>query len=503
MCSCKKKTNVFLNNTDDDEKDATAVVVARKKALVLQQDEEEHTAACPHKEKKDGEDKEDEPPLVCLSAPPYTEEQLGIMARLNGSADKTPLYRFQAALSNEHKWRNSVTRWNSETRSLDTVPVEVVSVCFLSVPQGVTQANMAFVRRTVETAFADFNVSFAWLPFDARITEFDRDADVIINQTQANAWTNDLNLAQRRALAPVVRIDLTPGNVAWASMGRLIPFDTVTLQNRRPLVTSNRVNSSQPSMRLGRLDNGPGEVGTVIVHEFMHIFGFIHDHQREDFLNGSTVPLRDNATLLRVWRRVYGLNENDSSADDTIEQNVLGTMSIDTANSSAGFDPHSIMIYPWPCDAFYANPGFLCTGTPTTWNLNRRPVHRLPNTTLSYLNRVSLRNLFPFEGDTPYREISGEQYVVPLENVQAKSKAQVLQEEKPERKEEKEEEEEYSGPFPTAAEAATAGGDGEQIKEEVEETVELNRWSIIFFVVFFVVVLIALVLACIYGRKTE
>ncbi|CAF1422552.1 unnamed protein product [Rotaria magnacalcarata] len=459
------------------------------------------------KEDDDADMYDDGKSWLCLANPPYTEEQLRIMDILNGDADKTKLTNFQAAISRDFSWPSTVTRWNPDTQQIEPVPVEIISICFLAGPDA-TPGNMNFVRNTIQEAFFGpefkINAKFVWMPFDNRISEFAANADVIINQAQADAWIS-APLAQRRRLAPAVRIDLTRGPVAWSRLGGFIPSQTVRTQGRQRTIINNQVNTQGATMRLGRLDNGPGQVGTVVVHEFMHTLGFIHDHQRADFLDGSTVPLKGNAQILRAWRSLPGAA---GWTDEMINQNITQVMAIDTVNSSAGFDPDSIMVYLWPCAAFTHDPGFACNGT-STWRPRPLRGGATPNTKLSYLNKVSLLNLFPFPDSYPHRAVNGEQYIVPLLDAQAEAPQRVVveegEEEKEEEEEEKDEEDEewhhqngdakdYNGFFPTLGVVSPS--------KAVQERSN-NIAAIVIFVIVFIVVMVGIVLCGYYGLKNN
>lgn len=93
----------------------------------------------------------------------------------------------------------------------------------------------------------------------------------------------------------------------------------------------------EPTMRLGWLtpDTPDEEYSRVVLHEFGHALGAIHEHQSP---HGGIPWDRDKVFAY------YGGSPNNWS-EDTTRFNVLDKYSEDRVNASK-FDPHSIMLYP-------------------------------------------------------------------------------------------------------------------------------------------------------------
>ena len=110
------------------------------------------------------------------------------------------------------------------------------------------------------------------------------------------------------------------------------------------------VPKDQPTMNLGWLDTNndydfPAAAGTaaVVIHEFGHAIGLIHEHSRED-----AKSLRWNKDA--VYKQL-GDPPNNWSTDECDEQ-IFKAQEFDSSNSSQ-YDPESIMHYYFPDDYFY------------------------------------------------------------------------------------------------------------------------------------------------------
>lgn len=126
-----------------------------------------------------------------------------------------------------------------------------------------------------------------------------------------------------------IRIKFDSGDGAWSYVGK------ECLQ----------VDGPEATMNLGWLDcpeeNGPSDEGSVIIHEFGHVLGLVHEHQSKNF------PY--------VWDRDRVISELTSApnywTESMIEQNIFGIF--DSGNSQTSeYDPNSIMHYYFPQEFF-------------------------------------------------------------------------------------------------------------------------------------------------------
>lgn len=114
----------------------------------------------------------------------------------------------------------------------------------------------------------------------------------------------------------------------------------------------------QPTMNYGWLkdDTDDAEYSRVVLHEFGHALGCIHEHQ--------------NPKSNLEWNRpeVYRVFSGPPNYWDkaTIDANILSRYSTAQTNSSA-FDPESIMLYAFPASLFKKG-----TGTKQNDTLSRR-----------------------------------------------------------------------------------------------------------------------------------
>jgi Metallo-peptidase family M12B Reprolysin-like len=126
---------------------------------------------------------------------------------------------------------------------------------------------------------------------------------------------------------------------------------------------------NEPTMNFGWLrdDTDDIEWRRVVVHEFGHALGAIHEHQ-----NPKGKPIRWNEPV--VYNYFSGPPNNWSKQE--IYQNIIMKYSIDQLNATA-FDPKSIMLYSFP-------PGLILGGKGTP-----------ENTDLSPGDEAFIRNMYP------------------------------------------------------------------------------------------------------------
>jgi serralysin len=131
-----------------------------------------------------------------------------------------------------------------------------------------------------------------------------------------------------------IRIDFAPGKGSWSYLGtvcRDIPAD-------------------KPTMNYGWLtaDSPDDELQRVVLHEFGHALGLIHEHQNPE----GGIKWNEPAVIAQLSGPP---NEWD---EETIRRNVLDHYATDDVTSTP-VDPDSIMMYPipasWTLDGFSAD----------------------------------------------------------------------------------------------------------------------------------------------------
>jgi serralysin len=133
-----------------------------------------------------------------------------------------------------------------------------------------------------------------------------------------------------------VRIMFVPDLGAWSYIG-----------------TDNAgITKDQPTMNLGWIDNDTNfdapqyrGTGIVVIHEFGHMLGMIHEHSRADAKLDWNKPV--------IYKALGGPPNNWSQQQ--VDQQVFETYSVDSFNGSA-YDPSSVMHYIFPPEWFLTNP---------------------------------------------------------------------------------------------------------------------------------------------------
>jgi hypothetical protein len=152
-----------------------------------------------------------------------------------------------------------------------------------------------------------------------------------------------------------VRIAFRKGEGSWSAVG-----NDCLVEKYFP--------AHQPTMNFGWLadDTDQIEVNRVVLHEFGHALGCIHEHQQP------------NAAL--EWNRqaVYSYFSGPPNywTREQVDHNVFDRYSREETNSSA-FDRSSIMLYPFPAEFFVGG-----AGTPS-------------NTDLSPTDRAFIASVYP------------------------------------------------------------------------------------------------------------
>lgn len=153
-----------------------------------------------------------------------------------------------------------------------------------------------------------------------------------------------------------IRVGFTPGP-SWSYVG------TDALD---PLI-----GPDEPTVNFGWLTPGTAndELQRVVLHEFGHVLGLIHEHQSP----AASIP----------WNReaVYAFYAGPPNhwTPEQVDRNIFERYQHDQTNTSS-FDPASIMLYPIPPEF---TDGKLVVG----WNRDLSPI-----------DRVHIGRVYPFDG---------------------------------------------------------------------------------------------------------
>ena len=156
-------------------------------------------------------------------------------------------------------------------------------------------------------------------------------------EEKAHIWEDHANITFKfvtRGPAEI-RISFSADDGSWSALGT----DALITRFFPPF---------QPTMNYGWLedDSADDEYERVVVHEFGHALGAIHEHQSPE----ATLDWNE-AEVFRVFQGPP--NFWDRAA---IEHNILRRYSREHTNSSA-FDPDSIMLYGFPGELFKSGKG--------------------------------------------------------------------------------------------------------------------------------------------------
>ena len=145
----------------------------------------------------------------------------------------------------------------------------------------------------------------------------------------ANEWVaNDaanLNFLWKSSQPSDIRIAFVQGDGSWSNMG--VDCRKVTDQ-------------AEPTMNFGWLtdESTDQEIRSVVLHEFGHALGFIHEHLRPD----ANISWNKEAVIADL----SGPPDNWSRQE--IEDNVFNHYSEEQVTRTSEFDRYSIMVYEIP-----------------------------------------------------------------------------------------------------------------------------------------------------------
>lgn len=150
------------------------------------------------------------------------------------------------------------------------------------------------------------------------------------------------------------------------------------------------VPAAEPTMNFGWLTPGTPneEVQRVVLHEFGHALGLVHEHQNP----AAAIP----------WNRAavndYYAGPPNNWTPEQVEVNLFQTYTAELTQHSA-FDPQSIMLYPIPVE--FTEGGF-CVGL---------------NQTLSALDRAYISAWYPFSQSAPATPVAAPAAPAPAASV--------------------------------------------------------------------------------------
>ena len=169
------------------------------------------------------------------------------------------------------------------------------------------------------------------------------------------------------------------------------------------------VHSSQPTMNLGFVpETLEEEFQGLILHEFGHALGLIHEHQRPDASFEFLKP-----QVYDYFRRIAGWDQA------TVDSQVIQRYTKSQISNHTTFDPDSIMLYPYPAEIarpptknnqrlsdldkqligqMYPKPGTATTGSPADQGPSARPTDGGPTFGIPLLMGVAFKTFHAVPG---------------------------------------------------------------------------------------------------------
>ncbi|KAJ6449457.1 hypothetical protein C8R45DRAFT_1224408 [Mycena sanguinolenta] len=142
-------------------------------------------------------------------------------------------------------------------------------------------------------------------------------------------WLPYANLNfQRVSQGGVVRITFDPTSGSWSWVGTL----------------NQAIPGDEPTMNLGWIktdDDVSADDRAVILHEFGHVLGMLHEHQSP--ARGSALHLDENAVYA-----YYAMTQGWNKA--TIKSQIIDVYNSNDVSNYSALDMHSIMMYFMPAD---------------------------------------------------------------------------------------------------------------------------------------------------------
>lgn len=190
-----------------------------------------------------------------------------------------------------------------------------------------TQAKVAWVRKIVMDQLQPLlNLRFKFMDLGSA---YSNNSPILTSEADVG----------RPNMAPMIRISFDPQQGAFSWVGK----ENANLQT---------VGVESATMNLGWLDNvqldgyaGGGNEGGVVLHEFGHMIGLMHEHQRSDAGSGEF----EWASDAEVMKFFTGPPNNWTPA--MVRNNVLDKTPVTEFNGSE-YDPDSIMHYVLNCMSF-------------------------------------------------------------------------------------------------------------------------------------------------------
>jgi hypothetical protein len=171
-------------------------------------------------------------------------------------------------------------------------------------------------------------------------------------QQKAVEWLSyaDVKFNWKGGKSPQIRISFSADPGSWSAVGTDCLLTKYFPKNK-------------PTMNFGWLqdDTDDVEYRRVVVHEFGHALGCIHEHQ-----NPKGGIQWNEAAVIAAFS-----GPPNNWSDDEIRQNVIDKYSLDQLNATT-FDKKSIMLYPFPKQLIKGPPSLAKTGTPTNTDLSTR-----------------------------------------------------------------------------------------------------------------------------------